>query len=264
MNPRLEGGFRVTGLRHGVPLTAGTVRAWPVVGRATGAERVSLRTLEFGLGESPALRCECADVWYVLEGGATLDLDGRSHDLLPGTGVYLAPGRGARVRNPSASPLVVASARCPEPEDADVLGVAATGRPDASSAAANAPAVVRLGDRPRATTGDRWYAELVNDAVGCLQVTQFVGSIPPGRAPDHNHHYEEVIVVLAGHGVAWAGETHIPIASGSCIYLPRKQVHCLENTGKEPLLLVGVFYPAGSPAVRYPTGSSATEDPSIA
>ena len=45
----------------------------------------------------------------------------------------------------------------------------------------------------------------------------------------------------------WAGETHTPIAPGSGIYLPKGQVHCVENTGNDELRLLGVFYPAGSP-----------------
>jgi len=31
-------------------------------------------------------------------------------------------------------------------------------------------------------------------------VTQFIGFIPPGRAPDHFHRYDEVIYILAGEG----------------------------------------------------------------
>jgi mannose-6-phosphate isomerase-like protein (cupin superfamily) len=84
-----------------------------------------------------------------------------------------------------------------------------------------------------------------------MQVTQFVGSIPPGRAPDHFHNYEEVLFILRGEGRMWAGMTHTPIAFGSCIYLPKGQVHCVENTGDGELRLLGVFYPAGSPSVRY-------------
>ena len=92
---------------------------------------------------------------------------------------------------------------------------------------------------------------LVDDKVGSAQVTQFVGAIPPGRAPDHFHEYEEVLCILTGRGRMWAGGTNTPIAAGSCIFLPRGQVHCLENTGSGELRLLGVFYPAGSPAVRY-------------
>ena len=92
---------------------------------------------------------------------------------------------------------------------------------------------------------------LIDDEVGSTQATQFVGSIPPGRAPDHFHNYEEVLFILRGHGRMWAGETNTSIAAGSCIYLPKGQVHCVENTGTDELRLLGVFYPAGSPSVRY-------------
>lgn len=106
--------------------------------------------------------------------------------------------------------------------------------------------IVSLDDRPLQRTGDRWYRELIS-----AQVTQFVGLIPPGRAPDHYHLYEEVLCILEGTGVMWAGTSSTPIAAGSCVYLPRGQRHCVENTGSGELRLVGVFYPAGSPAVRY-------------
>src|SRR5688572_29143905 len=105
---------------------------------------------------------------------------------------------------------------------------------------------VSLDDRPMQRTGDRWYRELIS-----AQVTQFVGAIPPGRAPDHYHLYEEVLCILEGEGVMWAGASSTPITAGSCVYLPRGQRHCVENRGTAELRLLGVFYPAGSPAVRY-------------
>jgi mannose-6-phosphate isomerase-like protein (cupin superfamily) len=111
--------------------------------------------------------------------------------------------------------------------------------------------LVRLADRKALPTGDRWYRVLVDDEVGCTQATQFIGSIPPGRAPDHFHLYEEVLFILRGEGRMWAGKSSTPISAGSCVYLPRKQSHCVENTGTDELRLLGVFYPAGSPAVRY-------------
>lgn len=105
---------------------------------------------------------------------------------------------------------------------------------------------VRLADQPIQKTGDRWYRELIQS-----EITQFVGSIPPGRAPDHFHLYEEMLYILKGSGFMWAGKTRAPIGPGSCVYLPRRQVHCVENTTSGELRLLGVFYPAGSPAVRY-------------
>ena len=102
-------------------------------------------------------------------------------------------------------------------------------------------------------TADRWYRVLVDQEVGSEQVTQFVGSIPPGRAPDHFHEYEEVLFILRGTGRMWTGDVSTPIGPGACVYLPRGQVHCVENTGEGELRLLGVFYPAGSPAIRYET-----------
>src|SRR5688572_26405564 len=92
-------------------------------------------------------------------------------------------------------------------------------------ASASGPAmVVSLADRPLQSTGDRWYRELITS-----EVTQFVGVIPPGRAPDHYHLYEEVLCILEGEGAMWAGTSQAPIAAGSCIFLPRRQIHCVEN-----------------------------------
>jgi mannose-6-phosphate isomerase-like protein (cupin superfamily) len=111
---------------------------------------------------------------------------------------------------------------------------------------------VALNDQPMQKTGDRWYRELIQ-----AEITQFVGSIPPGRAPDHFHLYEEVMCVLEGTGVVWAGQSSTPIGTGSCIFLPKRQIHCVENTGPGDLRLLGMFYPAGSPAVRYEVQNSA-------
>jgi mannose-6-phosphate isomerase-like protein (cupin superfamily) len=140
--------------------------------------------------------------------------------------------------------------------DGTVIGVAAGVSP-AGPARTPAPTRVRLHDQPVQKTGDRWYRELIQS-----EITQFVGSIPPGRAPDHFHLYEEMLCILQGSGFLWAGESKTPIARGSCIYLPKKQVHCVENTTSGELRLLGVFYPAGSPSVRYEVHQSADSAPS--
>jgi mannose-6-phosphate isomerase-like protein (cupin superfamily) len=124
-------------------------------------------------------------------------------------------------------------------------------KPSSADSTSELQPIVRLADRPAQPTADRWYRVLVDAEIGSTQVTQFVGSIPPGRAPDHFHHYEEVLVILKGEGRMWAGKSSTAVAAGSCIYLPKGQVHCVENTGTDELRLLGVFYPAGSPSVRY-------------
>ncbi len=247
----LEGGCRVASLREGSPsLHGGALRVWSHFGRARGAQAISLRILELSAGSGVRLRNESADeVLYVLDGDGVAALAGHERRLARDAACYVAPSRCLRLHNPGPSPLLLASARCPEPAADGV--VADQERPAPQSP--RSP-FVHLGERRPQTTGDRWYCTLVDEALGSPQVTQFVGGIPPGRAPDHFHHYEEVLVILDGHGRMWAGRSSTPIQPGSCVYLPKRQVHCVENTGESELRLLGVFYPAGSPAVRYDAG----------
>jgi mannose-6-phosphate isomerase-like protein (cupin superfamily) len=245
----LEGGCRVTRMREGTPDVRGTLSAWRQVGREVGAQAISLRVLEFTRGLSPTLRNrDCDEVLYAFEGEAEVFIDGRAHHVTAETGVYVRPGETLTVNNPGSQPFVLVSSRCPEPpEESEVVAPLTS---PAAPASTHAP-VVRLADRKAVPTSDRWYRVLVDEEVGSRQVTQFVGSIPPGRAPDHFHTYEEVLFILRGEGRMWAGQTNTEIGVGSCVYLPRRQVHCVENTGDGELRLLGVFYPAGSPSVRY-------------
>jgi mannose-6-phosphate isomerase-like protein (cupin superfamily) len=241
----LEGGCRVSTMHEGDPRVFGSLKVWNRIGRASGAEAISLRILEFEPGMSPGLRNhECDEVIYVLEGDCTVIVDGVAYEVGPETGVYLRPGQTLSVKNAGPNVVRFISSQCPEEtfEIADDFV--------AASSSQSSP-IVKLSDRRALPTADRWYRVLVDDEIGSEQVTQFVGSIPPGRAPDHFHEYEEVLFILRGEGRMWAGETNTAIGVGSCIYLPKRQVHCVENTGDGELRLLGVFYPAGSPAVRY-------------
>lgn len=242
----LEGGCRVSTMHEGVPDVSGSVKVWDQIGRANGADAISLRVLEFGPGTSPLLgNPECDEVLYLLEDAeaetsCTVVIDGSSYEVGPRTGVYVRPGQAWRVENPGSRAVTFVGSQCP------ASSVDHGVKPQITP-------IVKLSDRRALPTADRWYRVLVDDAIGSEQVTQFVGSIPRGRAPDHFHEYEEVLFILRGEGRMWAGETNTPIGPGSCIYLPRRQVHCVENTGTGELRLLGVFYPAGSPAVRYET-----------
>jgi mannose-6-phosphate isomerase-like protein (cupin superfamily) len=262
----LEGGCRVTDMREGSAMQSGTLRVWPQIGRQVGAQAISLRVLEFSPGVSPGWRNEnCEEILYLPNSGeasatnavnetvplANVFIEGRPHAVGPATGIYLRLGQTLTVANPGSESLVMISSQCPEPLDASFKTTLPMTCPPPSSLSPDRSPIVRLADRPALPIADRWYRVLVDDEAGSTQVTQFVGSIPPGRAPDHFHNYEEVLFILRGAGRMWAGETHTPIGEGSCVYLPRGQVHCVENTGDDELRLLGVFYPAGSPSVRY-------------
>ena len=244
----LQGGCFVTGLKEGEPELHDGVRIWRHVHRGVGAQSISLRILEFLPGSSGELRnLRCDEALYVLDGAGSLVLDGRRYEIEADSGIFVRPGSSFSVLNNSAGSITIASAQCPEPGPSAGLS-AALGR-QGEDPLVNP--IVRLRDRVSQKTGDRWYRVLVDKELGCNESTQFVGSIPPGRAPDHFHHYEEVLCILQGSGRIWAGESSAPIQAGSCIFLPRRQLHCVENTGRSELRLLGVFHPAGSPADRY-------------
>jgi len=287
MTETLEGGCHVSHMHDGAPLVEGTLRIWRQVGRATGAQAISLRVMEFAPGMSPAIRNDdCDQILYVLDhdrvavadssqgqarsaqpldqdsidhphpegvprtkGIATIFINGDRHEIGPDTGIYIRPNETFAIDNTSSDSITIISSQCPDPDRSPQFASALSAAPQ-SNATAPAP-IVRLADQRAQPTADRWYRVMVDDGIGSAQVTQFVGSIPPGRAPDHFHNYEEVLFILRGEGLMWAGETNTPIAPGSCIYLPEGQVHCVENTGEGELRLLGVFYPAGSPSVRY-------------
>lgn len=126
---------------------------------------------------------------------------------------------------------------------------------DATGGEAGPPLVRELGECPVEVTGDRTFRVLFGPGRGCAAATQFAGEIPPGRAPEHTHPYDEVVLVLAGAGVCHTGAGDRPLAPGSCVHLPPGLPHCLENTGLEntglaTLRVLGVFHSGDSPAIK--------------
>ena len=62
------------------------VNAWALFGRATGAQAISLRTLEFAPGLSPGMRnAACDEVLYVVEGSGIVYLEGIPYEVEPET-----------------------------------------------------------------------------------------------------------------------------------------------------------------------------------
>ena len=178
------------------------------------------------------------EVLYVLEGRATATVGGEKQELDPGTGVFVARG----------TPWQIESA-----EDLKLLSVLVE-EPLLASASY---AVIASGERGSATAG-REFTLLAQPENGSESVTQFVGYIPPGRAPDHFHRYDEVVYVLAGEGAFHVDGKSAALRVGSCIHLPARLIHCLENHGPGEMRVLGVFRPAGSPAeAYYPDGSAA-------
>jgi len=181
---------------------------------------------------------DCDEVLYVLEGDGSVTLEGERHDLRPGSAVFVARGTAWSAAGDARAVSVLVHDPAPAGTTHAVLDLNAAER-----GAATAGREFILGATPH---------------VGCRSATQFVGLVPPGRAPDHFHRYDEVIYVLEGEGVLEIGGEQAPLRAGSCVHLPRTLVHCLANTGERELRLLGVFTPAGSPAeAYYPDGTLA-------
>src|SRR2546423_788592 len=100
------------------------------------------------------------------------------------------------------------------------------------------------------SAADRRFRVLFGPGKGCSAATQFVGEIPPGRAPEHSHPYDEVVLVLEGEGVLHAGTGDRPLAPGSCVHLPPGGPHPLANTGRATLRVLGAFHPGGGHASK--------------
>jgi mannose-6-phosphate isomerase-like protein (cupin superfamily) len=216
---------------------------------AVGCERLEQRIHRFGAGRSRARALHgFQEVLYVASGEGTLHVDGTGHRLEPETAAYVADGETWAVENPGPQELVVVAVRAPAADGA---------------ASDRRKVTVRYADQPVLPAGaDREFRYLVNQDAGCVDVTQFVGVIPPGRAPDHSHTYDEVVYVVEGEGALHVGGRSTPIAGGSCIHLPPLVMHCLENTGDRPMRVLGVFHPSGDPASRAAEATTGGEETS--
>lgn len=171
------------------------------------------------------------ECWYLgsghltAPGEQTIDVDGP-------TGIFLPAGARCEVQNRGPDVLEVTVVMLPEP------------------AVYHEVLVSSLESCTVEVTGDREFRVLLGASQCFDAATQFVGDIPPGRAPEHSHTYDEVVRVLKGSGRVHAGGEVHPLAPGTSVYLPPGTPHCLENTSDEWMRVLGVFHPGGSPAAK--------------
>jgi mannose-6-phosphate isomerase-like protein (cupin superfamily) len=213
---------------------SGTAEGRVTIDAACGCKHLEQRVLRFAPGRSEVRETgDRQEVLYVAAGHGTLYAAGEGYALEPETGAFLIPGDQYEIENPGPDDLTLVSVTAP------------------CAGEQRSQLTVRYADRPvLPATPNREFRYLVNEDLGCLDVTQFVGTIPPGRAPLHSHTYDEVVYVVEGEGVLHLAGTDTPLGPGSCIHLPPFQEHCLENTGPTPMRVLGVFHPSGSPASK--------------
>ena len=230
----MSGGYVVSEREIAPQPSSGTAQERVMIDDACGCERLEQRVLRFSPGRSDERPTGARqEVLYVASGRGMLHVAGAAHELERDTGAFLVPGDRYEIENPGPEELVLVAVSAP------------------CEGERRSRVTVRYEDRPvLPASPNREFRFLVNEDAGCLDVTQFVGTIPPGRAAMHSHTYDEVVYVVDGEGVLHLGGRETPIGPGSCMHLPPLEEHCLENTGETPMRVLGVFHPSGDPASR--------------
>ena len=185
---------------------------------------------------------DAGDLCFVIDGAGHLEAGGQSAALTPDRGLLIPAGSEFGVHADQGSGLRV-----------DIVSLPATETP-AGTSDTDGLQTRDFADCEIEFTGDRQFRVLFGPGFGCSIATQFVGEIPPGRAPEHSHPYDEVVLILGGDGTAHIGGGDYPLSPGTCLHLPPGLPHCLENTGPASLRVLGVFHPADSPAAKLPSG----------
>ena len=210
-----------------------------------GCEEFEQRAAALRRRRRPSVATSARDeVLYVLAGSGAATIGGdAARARARHRGVYVARGHGVarRRRADGSSVLSVLVRRAAARERRDARGRRA-----------------RRGERGGATAG-REFRLLATPEVGCASVTQFVGYIPRrprarplpplrrGRLRARGRRARSTSTARAA-----------PLRRGSCVHLPARLVHCLENVGPGEMQVLGVFRPAGSPAeAYYPDGTAA-------
>ena len=207
-----------------------------------GSDRLEQRIADYRAGRTErSLDTAHHAVMFVAAGSGRLHLGGEEHALEPDCGVFVAAGETFAV----------------EPDAGRALRIVEVAVPREADPAERRSVVVRYEDQPALSAGiGREFRILVGADAGISEVTQFVGVIPPGRAPMHCHEYDEVAYIVEGEGTMhWADGRADPVRRGSCIHFPRLKMHSLENSGPGPMRVMGVFHPQGSPAARLSEGN---------
>jgi len=247
----LTGGCRVYSAEDGQVSTLGNWTARTVISQNSGAERITQTVSDYAPGLSPAVVNPGAEeVLYVASGEGKCRVDGFDYRLSSGTAIFVPPGAVYNIENAGAQTIRVVSSCCPEDPRRHIVGgplPAGSGEPPRLLVHEDLREDIRAGQ-------DRLFRYLVYTDLGCKQITQFAGWIPPSKAPVHYHTYEEGIFILEGRGIVHTEGESCEFAAGCSIYFPIGVRHCVENPGTSTIKLLGAFYPSGSPGEAYEPG----------
>lgn len=244
----LDGGCYVQTLDQAGLRRQGNMAYSSMIGTQDGARCLSLHYLEADAGKPAVLAFPGSNVAvFVLAGEGVVTISGKEFEVQAEQGLYVGPQEAFSVQPSDGNgTLKMTVTLCPQ--SAESLWLAAM--PDNFDSAVK-ERVYAVDPAKREMMADRFYQVLIDDRIGAADMTQFVGEVPCSRAAGHHHLYEETITILSGSGYLWTQGARAEVQPGDIIFLPRRQIHSLECTSDEGMRLVGVFFPAGSPAINY-------------
>jgi quercetin dioxygenase-like cupin family protein len=217
------------------PQRAGTVEVRVTFDARNGSDRLEQQVVRFAPGRSgPQPLVDRQAVIYVVSGRGALELEGHNYELEPGTAGFVAPDETYAID--AVEPIELVSVLTPASE---------------APGPGTRRVTVHFADQAEfEASPERTFRYLIDEDAGCVDVTQFLGLVQPSKAPFHSHPYDEVGYIVEGDGIAHVDEEQIPLRTGSCFHLAPGQEHCIENIGPGTMRILGVFFPAGSPAAR--------------
>ena len=244
----LNGGCYVFSTGRAPRTERGALRWCTVIGPELGSIHQSQFHFETGADDPPVIAFGERDVvLFITEGEAEVTISGRAFTAETHSGVYVAPGEAFRVAGrEDGEPVRFLASACPRASAPNgSTGCRATStRPTPSASFPSTPPSARGWP-----TGTSRCSS--TRSVGSRVVTQFIGHIPLSKAEPHRHLYEEALIILSGAGCMWTENLKAPVEAGDVIFLPRKQLHSLEATSPEGMLVVGTIYPGDNPAINY-------------
>jgi len=243
----LDGGCCVVQVNRIAKREEGVLKLGELISRASGAQHQSQFYAEVAKGQSPILSFGDSDVIiFVAQGNGELSISGRPFAISPEQGVYIRPQEAFSLHNPNEASMHLYISVCPLDVAPKFLAEMPNNFDDEFS-----ERIIGIDPDKRQTMSNRFFQMLVDKSMGSKVVTQFIGDIPQSKAAMHRHLYEESIVVLKGEGYMWTENLKTRVTPGDVIFLPRKQIHSLECTSADGMMLVGVIYPGDNPSINY-------------
>ena len=244
----LDGGCYVSTVERGALQRHGNLSITGLIDPTDGARCLSLYYLEAEHeGDAAIVSFAASNVaLFVLSGHGEITISGQTFAITAEQGAYIGPGEALAVRpDADSAAMRITVTICPQNDPQWLAAMPENFDLDLPER------ITAIDPARREAMADRFYQVLIDDSTGAADMTQFIGEVPRSRAAAHRHLYEETLTILSGHGYMWTENARAEVQPGDVIFLPRRQLHSLECTTDGGMRLVGVFFPAGSPAVNY-------------